>query len=106
MPTEKILFDSYNGINEYVHIDPMQPDKLAFSAEQDCQSIIDHVKTEREAPVGKEWRKVATIPAIFIDKAAREGWLNDRDKWHQFLNDPDYWAFRVWGGRMGRSKQI
>lgn len=106
MPTEKILFDSYNGIDEYVHIDPTQPGKLAFSAEQDCNSIIEHVKAERDAPVGKEWRKVAVVPAIFIDKAAREGWLDDRDKWHQFLNNPDYSAFRVWGGRIGRTKQI
>jgi hypothetical protein len=106
MPTEKILFDRYNGINEYVHIDPMQPGKLAFSTEQDCASIIEQVKVERDAPVGKEWRKVATVPMIFVDKAMKEGWYNDRDKWHQFLNDPDYAAFRVWNGRMGRSKQI
>lgn len=102
----KILFDSYNGLNEYVHIDPMQPNKLAFSAEQDCSNIVDYVKSERDLPVGKEWRKVASIPMIFIDKAVREGWNNDRDKWHQFLNNPDYKAFRVWGGRIGKSRQI
>jgi hypothetical protein len=106
MPTEKILFDRYNGITEYVHIDPMQPGKLAFSAEQDCAEIIEQVKRERDRPVGKEWRLVAQVPMIFYDKAMREGWHNDPDKWHEFLNNPDYAAFRVWNGRIGKSKQI
>lgn len=106
MASDKILFDSYNGINEYVHFDPSQPGKLAFSAEQNCDAIIEQVKQERDGPVGKEWRKIACVPMIFVDKAMREGWHNDRDKWHQFLNNPDYAAFRVWGGRVGKSKQI
>lgn len=106
MPTEKRLLASYNGINEYVHHDPMRPDDLIIHAEQDCSVILDHVKQERDRPVGKEWRKVACVPMIFIDKAIREGWNNDQDKWRAFLNDPDNAGFRVWNGRIGKSKQI
>lgn len=102
----KVLFDSYNGMNEYVHFDPMKPNDLTFSTEQDCTAILEQVKRDRDGPVGKEWRLAATVPAVFIDKAAREGWLNDADKWHAFLNDPDHKAFRVWGGRIGKSRQI
>lgn len=106
MPDEKIIFAQYNGITEYAHFDPMKPDSIAFSTEQDCTGIMDQVKVDRDDPVGKEWRKVASIPMIFYDKAVREGWVNDRAKWHAFLNNPDYKAFRVWGGRIGKSRQI
>lgn len=106
MPTEKVLFDSYNGINEYLHFDPMKPGKFAISAEQDCTAIIEQVKRERDGSVGKEWRKIACVPMIFVDKAMREGWDKDPAKWHQFLNDPDFKAFRVWDGRIGKSRQI
>ena len=87
-------------------LDPMKPDHLRFSTEQDCSSIIEQVKVERDAPVGKEWRKVAEIPMIFIDQSMREGWFNDREKWRQFLNNPDFKAFRIHGGRIGRIRQI
>jgi len=106
MPDEKIIFDQYNGITEYAHFDPMKPGSIAFSTEQDCDPIVEQVKRDRDAPVGKEWRHVASVPMIFYDQAVREGWVHDRDKWHKFLNNPDFKAFRVWGGRMGRSRQI
>lgn len=104
--TDKILIASYNGLKEYQHIDLSRPGDLIIETEQDCESIIDYVKTERDLPVGKEWRKVASIPMIFIDKAAKEGWVNDKAKWHRWLNDPDHSAFRVWSGRIGPTRQI
>lgn len=104
--TDKVLLSSYLGIQEYQHIDPMKPGDLTIETFQDCQPIIDNVKRMRDEPVGKEWRLVARIPLIFFDKAAKEGWLHDRAKWWAFLNDPDHAAFRVWNGRIGKSKQI
>lgn len=103
---DRILLDSYLGMQEYQHIDPMRPQDLIIETVQDCDPIIEAVKLARERPVGKEWRHVASVPMCFFDKAAKEGWLHDDAKWHAFLNDPDNKAFRVWGGRMGKSKQI
>lgn len=100
--SDKLLIARYNGIEEYMHVDPMRPDDLIIETVQDCSSILEYTKELREGPVGKEWRHVACIPNYFIDKAAKEGWLHDEAKWHAFLNDPDNKLFRTWPGRIGR----
>lgn len=102
----KLLLSSYNGIQEYQHIDPMKPQDLIVETVQDCEPIMEQVKIERDAPVGKEWRKVAVVPMAFFDKWAKEGSLHDRAKLHRWLNDPDNAAFRVWNGRIGPTRQI
>lgn len=102
----KRLIAAYNGVTEYQHIDPMKPGDLIVEASQNCANIIEGVKEARNRPVGKEWRHVAEIPLIFYDKAVREGWVNDKARWHKWLNDPDNAAFRVWNGRIGKHRQI
>ena len=102
----KILRSEYNGITEYQHVDNSKPRDLILETVQDCQPILDYVKQERERPVGKEWRKVAVIPLTVYDKAAREGWLHDKARWHRWMNDPDNAAFRVWNGNIGPTHQI
>jgi hypothetical protein len=104
--SDKVLIANYNGIQEYMHIDPMKPDDLIIETVQDCAPILEYTKELREGPVGKEWRHVACIPNYFIDKASKEGWLHDDAKWHAFLNDPDNKMFRTWPGRIGKSGQI
>lgn len=106
MSSGKVLIDSYMGLNEYQHIDPMRPDDLIIETAQDCDPILEYAKELREGPVGKEWRHVACIPNYFIDKAAREGWLKDDAKWHAWLNDPDNKMFRTWPGRIGKHGQF
>lgn len=103
---DKILLSTYNGLEEYQHIDQSRPGDLIIETVQDCQPIIDHVKQMRDLPVGKEWRLVASVPMCFFDKWAKEGSLHDRAKMHRWLNDPDNAAFRVWNGRIGPSRQI
>src|SRR5689334_11828493 len=99
------LVGSYLGVHEYVHT-AENPGDLIIEEKQDCQAVIDFVKECRDRPVGKEWRHVASVPLIFINKAAREGWLHDKKKWWAFLNDPDHADFRVWNGNIGPTKQI
>lgn len=106
MSSEKILVANYNGLQEYQHIDPMKPGNLILETVQDCTPILEYAKELREGPVGKEFRHVACVPMYFIDKAAKDGWLHDRDKWHAWLNDPDNKFFRTWPGRIGRTSQI
>ena len=104
--TDKVLLSNYLGVKEYQHFDPMKPGDLIIESTQDCRDVVDYVKSARDLPVGKEWRHVASIPLLVIDQAAREGWVNDRAKWHKWLNDPDHAAFRVWNGNIGPTKQI
>lgn len=101
----KRLIDSYLGLTEYQHIDPMKPDDLIIETIQDCASILEDAKQWRDVTPGKEWRHAACVPNYFIDKAAKEGWLHDEAKWHAWLNDPDNKMFRTWPGRVGRSGQ-
>lgn len=105
--SDKVVFAKYNGLTEYAHFDPMKPQDLIIETTQDdFQSILDDVKRDRDAPVGKEWRLAAKLPMIFYHQAVTEGWVNDTARWHKLLNDPDLKGFRVWGGRVGKSKQI
>jgi hypothetical protein len=106
MSSDKILLSNYLGVKEYQHIDQMRPDDLIIETVQDCTDILEQVKLDRDAPVGKEWRLVARFPLSFYDQAAREGWINDRAKWRRLLDDPDLKGFRVWGGRIGTPGQI
>lgn len=102
----KKLLAQYNGLTEYVHIDPMKPDDLTIETVQDCTNILEDAKHWRDyVTPGKDLRHVACIPNYFVDKAAREGWLHDNDKWYEFLNNPDNKMFRTWPGRVGRGGQ-
>ncbi len=105
--TDKIIFDRYNGLTEYAHFDPMKPDDLVIETVQDdFQGILDQVKSDRDKPVGKEWRLAAKLPMIFYHQAATEGWLHDKARWRKLLDDPDLAGFRVWNGRIGKPGQI
>jgi hypothetical protein len=33
-----------------------------------------------------------------LDRAHREGWFHDKDKWRAWRNDPDNRKFRTWPG--------
>jgi hypothetical protein len=106
MSSERILFARYNGLTEYAHIDPMKPNDLVIETTQDdFQAILDQVKIDRDKPVGKTWRLAARLPLIFHHQAVQEGWLHDKKRWRQLLNDPDLKGFRVWGGRIGTPGQ-
>lgn len=103
---DKRLISSFNGLNQYQHIDPMRPGDLIMETQQDCTDILEAVKVMRDRPVGKTWRLVAEVPDVFIAQSVREGWLHDKKKWHKWLNDPDNAGFRVWKGRIGPTHQV
>ena len=104
--SEVIKIAQYNGIQEYMHVDASRPGDLIIETKQDLEPIIERAKELSEQTPGKEWRHVACIPNWFIDKAAKEGWVNDKVRWHRWLNDPDNKAFRTWPGRIGPTHQI
>jgi len=68
---------------------------------QNVQPVIDGVKMLSETTTpGKDFRHVAEIPMVVVQKAMREGWFNDNAKIKQWLNDPDNGVFRTWKGKV------
>lgn len=73
--------------------------------EQECDAIIQQNRRDREIQQahgfrGEIFRKVASIPAHVFDQAAREGWVEDDERWRRWLNDGENAAFRVYEGRI------
>lgn len=66
---------------------------------QDVTHLIEAAKILADVPPDKEdgWRFMCVIPDTVFDQAAREGWLHDKARWRQWMNDSDNRAFN--GGR-------
>ena len=74
---------------------------FTISSEQDLEGIIEQNKMLRENQTGKEkFRLAARVPVHIVEKAMREGWLHDEDKWKRWLNDGENRDFRVWEGQI------
>ncbi len=70
---------------------------------------IDNVAQQaREIRDGANWaltkkepmRHAAKIPQYVLDKACREGWLNDQQKWRDWANAEENAIFRTWPGKL------
>lgn len=74
----------------------------ALYTEQDCEPVLDLVAAIKETHVIKplDFRHVAEVPLVFVDKAMREGWFHDQAEWRRFLNSAEYRRFRTWEGRL------
>ena len=68
--------------------------------EQDCEPILRGIAAKRDQPMSNEMRPLADVPMTVIERAMREGWINDQAAWRKWLNDPDNRAFRIWEGRV------
>lgn len=72
---------------------------------QDVEPVIDLVSTLRDVHKVVGHRKarnlvpVAEIPLTVFERAAREGWLNDKRKWRLWVNDPQNKPLRITDGR-------
>jgi len=94
----KILLDHYNGITEWVHLDPERPGDLTVEELQDCEPVLEAARRLSEATPGRELRHVAFIPAVIMNRALRERW--DPEDFRKWANDPDNKLFRTWPGRL------
>jgi hypothetical protein len=71
-------------------------DRIVIVSEMECDALIRENRQLREAQTGKEeFRLVARFPAPMVEKAMREGWMEDDKKWGELINDPQYRDFRV-----------
>ena len=100
MSNRHLLLTSFGGFREVAIFDAMRPKDFLVKTFEDCEPIIERAKMLSELEPGKDFRHVAVIPQHVLDKAAREGWFNDRAKWKEWANEPDNRAFRTWPGRI------
>lgn len=76
-------------------------DQVVVHDEQEVGDILR--ANSRDADVdqtGRHFRLAARIPLAVVQQAIAEGWVHDRKKWREWLNNSDNRAFRVWGGRV------
>lgn len=73
--------------------------KTYVETRQDVTHLVEAAKVLAEEPPRKEdgWRFLCVIPDTVFDQAAREGWLHDKKRWRQWMNNSDNRAFN--GGR-------
>jgi hypothetical protein len=73
--------------------------KTFIETRQECTPLIEAAKILADVPPNKEdgWRFLCVIPDTVFNQAAIEGWLHDKAKWRQWMNDSDNRAFN--GGR-------
>lgn len=102
----KTLLSRTNGMYEVMHFDNNNGvEALHTVTHEDLDPILAKVKEINETANWEATRKepmrhVAVIPQFVLDKAAREGWFNDKAKWTAWANDPVNQCFRTWPGKI------
>lgn len=73
--------------------------KTYLDIKQDTTHLVELAKILADEPPRKEdgWRFMCVVPETVFDQAAREGWLHDKARWRQWMNNGDNRAFN--GGR-------
>ncbi len=73
--------------------------KMYVQRKQDVSHLLDAAKVLAEVPPDKEdgWRFLCVIPDTVMEEAMRDGWLHDKARWRQWMNNSDNRAFN--GGR-------
>jgi hypothetical protein len=100
MAGKRELIESF-GSYQVHHVDEHNlTGKNHFLMLEDCTQQIEMCKRFSELEPGKEFRYAAEIPHHVWWKAVRDGWVNDRQAWKRWANNPDNKAFRVWPGRL------
>ena len=102
--SREFYFD--NGAVKRSVINDSHSDDITFHSAQDMEPVIELAGQMREANevIGHRKSKnlvpVAEIPMQIYEQAFREGWLHDKKKWNQWLNDPQNKCFRITDGRV------
>lgn len=94
------IYDQHGNAIRVAHTDT-SGERYVFETIEDHEPTIESAKVLREHVTSKDtFRHVARVPLTVYEKALREGWADDQDKWRRWLNDPDNAAFRVWEGQV------
>lgn len=100
MPQRELLINAFGGFRETLVYDDDRPNDLLIKTYSDPEPFKAHASVLADRVPGKDFRHVAVIPPEVLDKAAREGWLNDRPAWKKWANDGANVHLRTWKGRI------
>lgn len=75
-------------------------DELVFVTKQNVAPVIEEAKKLAQGPISKDFKPVAVIPDVIVEKMMREGSFNDPDALKKWINDPQNDCFRIWRGRV------
>jgi hypothetical protein len=101
MSSRKRLLETFDdGRVHLLHHDAERPGTVIVEEREDCEPIIEAAKRLSDATPSKEFRHAAFIPHFVLNRAAREGWLNDEKAWKRWANDPANACFRTWKGAL------
>lgn len=100
MSSRQILLSAVGCFREYQIIDEERPNDLLIKTYDDAQPLVDKAKVLSEETPGKDFRHAMIIPMSMLDKAMREGWLNDKAAWKKVANDSSNAHLRTWKGRL------
>lgn len=100
MSNGKRLLMAFGDYKEYFEQDSDDPRKCIMHIVEDCEPIVQAAKMLSELEPGKDFRHAAIIPRHVLDRALREGWFRDKQKWKDWANNPDNRAFRTWPGQL------
>lgn len=101
----KTVYYNQNSVMREIITDAHSSEVTMHTA-QDVEPIIETVKELRDIHHHIGHRRsenlvpVAEIPLTVYEQAAREGWLHDKKKWREWLNDPQNKVFRITDGRV------
>ena len=91
---------SNNGVTEKSILSDNLSDEIVFLTQQDVAPVIESVKRRREEHISADFKPVAEIPDVIVEKMMRDGSWNDPDAIKRWLNDPQNECFRIWKGRV------
>lgn len=74
--------------------------RMVITTTQDLDPVFKQVELLKEKPMDPEFKPVAVIPDVIVEKMMRDGSWNDPAAIKRWLNDPQNDCFRVWRGRV------
>lgn len=100
MSYRKELMTAFGDFREWYEVDSDDPRKAIVHTAEDCSCALLRAKVFSEEPPHPDMRHAAVIPMHVLDKAFREGWVNDDKKWRDWANDSANEHLRTWKGRL------
>jgi hypothetical protein len=104
MTQRRYLYDQHGGVIREVHYrDPtdiwsMEGVKVEYDLTATNRAVeeIKSQSIDRKSP----YRHARKIPVHVLERAMREGWMQDKKKWIEWANSPEGMAFATHAGRI------
>ncbi len=94
------LMTATGDFREWLEVDSDDPRKAIIHTAQGTAASLHRAKVFSEEPPHPDMRHAAVIPMMVLDRAFREGWVNDAKAWKKWANDSANVHLRTWKGRL------